>query len=145
MTAMPKNFDIRVSLNEVRDIFQVAGQLFGDIIISAVWSVEDCTLTAYHQDEEIETLKGMDALNAIYKIVNFIDCVPNAGGLSHKCEQLAKETGLEFFRPVDPCTFDRCRGVDAAFRNYQTKEDGTRCLFFTSEGPEIRVVKDGLL
>jgi hypothetical protein len=65
---MPKNFDIRVSLNEVRHIFQVAGRLFGDIMISAVWSVEDCTLTAYHQDEEIETLKGMDALNAAKKV-----------------------------------------------------------------------------
>jgi hypothetical protein len=84
-------------------------------------------------------------ISELKSIVDFIDCVPNAGGLSHKCEQLSKETGLEFFRPVDPRTFDRCRGVDAKFQNYHTKEDGTLCLFFTSDGPEIRVVKDGLL
>jgi hypothetical protein len=67
-TAMPKSFDINTSLNEVRDIFQIAGGLFGDIMISVVWSVEDCTLTAYHQDEEIESLSGMDALNAAKKV-----------------------------------------------------------------------------
>jgi len=71
MTTMPKSFDTRTSLNEVRHIFKIAGGLFGDIMISVVWSVEDCTLKAYHQDEEIETLSGMDALNAAKKMLKF--------------------------------------------------------------------------